>query len=176
MATRQVPDPVSRHAAQLHAERMARLNRNPLGYYADSEFQWGIVESVNPGPPPTVTVYLDGTQHYNDPAYQVTLPYLASYHPVVGDGVLIYRGREWSASDRVVLGKLAGTPNPYFLPLCGYANNMFMQGPNRLWGGAGAPPAEIPAQPGDYYLRTDTPTTANQRIYVYTGTAWEGIL
>jgi glutamine amidotransferase-like uncharacterized protein len=29
---------------------------------------------------------------------------------------------------------------------------------------------------GDYYLRTDTPGTANQRIYVRSGGTWTGIV
>lgn len=46
---------------------------------------------------------------------------------------------------------------------------------SRLWGGSGAP--TFSATSGDYYLRSDTPTVANQRLYVCTGgTAWTGIL
>jgi hypothetical protein len=46
----------------------------------------------------------------------------------------------------------------------------------RLWSGSGAPSISASAA-GDYYLRTDTPTTANQRLYVATATnTWTGIL
>jgi hypothetical protein len=45
----------------------------------------------------------------------------------------------------------------------------------QLYSGSGAP--NIGGSPaGSYYLRTDTPSTANQRIYVATGTnTWSGI-
>lgn len=45
----------------------------------------------------------------------------------------------------------------------------------RLWGGSGAP--SFSATAGDYFFRTDTPSTGNQRLYVCTGgTSWTGIL
>lgn len=45
----------------------------------------------------------------------------------------------------------------------------------RLWGGSGAP--SFSATAGDYFFRSDTPSTSNQRIYVCTGgTSWTGIL
>lgn len=40
--------------------------------------------------------------------------------------------------------------------------------------GSGAPSGS--ATTGDIYFRTDTPTVANQRIYIYTGSAWTGIV
>lgn len=43
-----------------------------------------------------------------------------------------------------------------------------------LSSGTGAPTAT--ATPGDIYFRTGTPTTANQRIYVYTTSGWVGII
>lgn len=44
-----------------------------------------------------------------------------------------------------------------------------------IYSGSGAP--TISGTAGDFYLRTGTPTTANQRIYICTGgTAWTGIL
>lgn len=45
-----------------------------------------------------------------------------------------------------------------------------------LRGGSGAPAAGLGAV-GDYYFRTDTPTTSLQRIYVKTAAAtWTGIV
>jgi hypothetical protein len=44
-----------------------------------------------------------------------------------------------------------------------------------LWGGAGAP-ASGSGNNGDYYIRSDTPGTAGQRIYVKSGGAWVGIV
>jgi hypothetical protein len=47
---------------------------------------------------------------------------------------------------------------------------------SQLYSGSGAP--NIPGSPsGSYYFRTDTPGTANQRLYVATGTnTWSGIV
>ena len=45
----------------------------------------------------------------------------------------------------------------------------------RLWGGTGAPAAGLGAN-GDYYFRSDTPGTANQRVYVKSAGAWVGIV
>lgn len=44
-----------------------------------------------------------------------------------------------------------------------------------LYMGQGAP-ANASGQDGDFYLRTDTPGTANQRLYVRAAGAWTGIL
>lgn len=45
-----------------------------------------------------------------------------------------------------------------------------------IFTGSGVPTLQAPK--GSYYLRTDTPSTANQRIYVNTavGSNWTGIL
>jgi len=48
-----------------------------------------------------------------------------------------------------------------------------------LWSGSGVPAAALGAV-GDVYFRTDTPDTANQRIYIKSGaaaaSAWKGIV
>lgn len=45
----------------------------------------------------------------------------------------------------------------------------------RLFQGSGAP--SISGTAGDYYFRTDTPSTSNQRIYVCTGTTnWTALI
>lgn len=44
-----------------------------------------------------------------------------------------------------------------------------------LYSGPGVPPDSYGAN-GDYYLRTDTPGTANQRLYVKSAGSWQGIL
>lgn len=44
-----------------------------------------------------------------------------------------------------------------------------------IFGGSGAPGAGLGAN-GDYYLRTDTPGTVNQRLYVKSAGTWTGIL
>ncbi len=107
MSIRAVPPSVA-HEARLLTQKMTQKQRSPQGNYDHSEFQWGIVEAINAGPPATVDVYLDGTQTLSDTAYLTKgIRYLASYTPTVGDGVLVHRGSRRSSSDRVVLGKLA---------------------------------------------------------------------
>lgn len=44
-----------------------------------------------------------------------------------------------------------------------------------IYQGTGAP-SNSNGTSGDFYLRTDTPGTANQRLYVKNGVAWSGIL
>ena len=48
-------------------------------------------------------------------------------------------------------------------------------GGGSVWGGSGAPAGGLGSN-GDYYHRTDTPGTANQRIYVKSSGSWVGIL
>ena len=44
------------------------------------------------------------------------------------------------------------------------------------YSGTGAPTFTPRNKQVVYYWRTDTPSTANQRLYVFTGSAWVGIL
>ncbi len=44
-----------------------------------------------------------------------------------------------------------------------------------LYQGAEAPPSSLGAS-GDYYLRTDTPAVATQRLYVKAAGTWTGIV
>ena len=44
-----------------------------------------------------------------------------------------------------------------------------------LWAGTGAPSNSY-GQTGDYYFRSDTPASANQRVYVKNGGTWTGIV
>jgi hypothetical protein len=56
-----------------------------------------------------------------------------------------------------------------------YPGNGTAQGPGH-WGGTGTPATGLGAV-GDYYFRSDTPSTANQRIYIKTATSvWTGIV
>lgn len=54
----------------------------------------------------------------------------------------------------------------------GFAINSGSSGTN-MWSGSGAP--AIAGTAGDFYFRTGTPTTANQRIYVCTATGAAGV-
>jgi hypothetical protein len=55
------------------------------------------------------------------------------------------------------------------------ANTSTYQTACGLWAGTGAPNNSY-GQNGDYYFRSDTPGTANQRLYVKSGGTWAGIL
>jgi hypothetical protein len=55
------------------------------------------------------------------------------------------------------------------------AATFLSNGANQLSVGVGAP-SNATGNNGDYYLRTDTPAVANQRIYVKSAGAWVGIV
>lgn len=55
------------------------------------------------------------------------------------------------------------------------ANGIQLGGASTTYSGSGAPSASL-GNNGDYYLRSDTPGTANQRIYVKSAGAWAGIV
>src|SRR5262245_7612001 len=57
----------------------------------------------------------------------------------------------------------------------GTGNGLALQGALTLRAGSGAPAAGLGAN-GDFYFRSDTPATANQRIYVKSAGAWVGIV
>jgi hypothetical protein len=57
----------------------------------------------------------------------------------------------------------------------GSANTATYQTSCGLWAGTGAPNNSY-GQTGDYYFRSDTPATANQRVYVKNGGTWTGIV
>jgi len=165
--------PQSAHQARLHSQKVQRKASHPQGNYDHSEFQWGVVHAIHVGPPPSVDLYLDGTQNTANTAYlTLGVAYLAGYVPTAGDTVIVRRGVRRSSSDRIVIGKPNGSPSPYPLPLGGLnASNQFIQGPNAIWGGPGVPPSSLGAS-GDYYFRTDTPATAGQRLYVRESGGW----
>jgi hypothetical protein len=149
-----VPTTRQAHQTRLAAGRIRRSLDKPSGNYDHSEHQWGYVAAVHSFPP-SVDLYLNGTQNVPDPKnITPTVKYLPWYVPTVGDIVLVYRGRSRLRSSRVVLGKLAGSPSPYPLPLGGISSSRYVSGPNALWGGAGAPPAGLGID-GDWYFRTD---------------------
>lgn len=171
-------NPSTAHQARIITQKMTRYQRNPRGNYDPSPYQWGYVHSINTGPPPSVNLYLDGTQTLSDTSYLTNnVRYNASYTPTVGDVVLVARGTGKSSSDRTVILKLAGSPTPTFTPFSSYntSTSQYTLGPNGMWGGSGVPPTTIGVS-GDYYFRTDTPTVANQRLYVNQSGTWVGIL
>lgn len=54
-------------------------------------------------------------------------------------------------------------------------NGIQLGGASTTYSGSGAPSSSLGAN-GDYYLRSDTPGTANQRIYVKSAGVWTGIV
>lgn len=54
-------------------------------------------------------------------------------------------------------------------------NGIQLGGASTTYSGSGAPSVSL-GNNGDYYLRSDTPGTANQRIYVKSAGAWTGIV
>lgn len=164
------------HQARLVQQKMTRKQSHPQGNYDHSQFQWGVIDAIHLGPPPSVDVYLDGTQNTGNPAYlTLKIPYAASYTPTVKDTVLVRRGMGRSSSDRTVICKLAGATSPYPLPL-GYLNssNQYIQGPNAMWGGPGVP-ADSLGMVGDAYWRTDG--AVGSTLYKKTAsTTWSAIL
>lgn len=171
------------HKIRLAQQQLARAQARPQGNYDHGPIQWGVVEGIDFGPPLLVSVYPDGAQHTGNPAYLMGkndgagnilpgIPCMPGYVPTQGDVVVMLRGMGRSSSDRLVLGKLNGAPSPYPLPLGGInAAGQYQQGPNAIWGGAGAPPASL-GTTGDFYFRSDTPGTAGQRLYVLESTGW----
>jgi hypothetical protein len=167
----------TRHQAYLMQTKVTQKNRRPNGNYTHGEHQWGVVAAINDGPPPTVDVYLNGMQ--NDPTDEAVTPelnYLSSYVPAVGDVVLVQRGAFRNRSDRVVLGKLNGSPSPYptLLGNIDPASGRYVQGPNALWGGSGAPSTEVGIV-GDFYFRTDAAANNNNWVYQKNNLIWENI-
>lgn len=136
------------HQARLLQQKVTKKQNRPQGNYTHDEFQWGQVDGIDPGPPPTVSVKIDASTTATP-----NLKYLASYVPTVGDVVLIQRGKGRNRSSRMVLGKPVGSASPYPLPLGTITSEgMFVSGPNALWGGDEAPPEQL-GNDGDWYLQ-----------------------
>jgi hypothetical protein len=146
------------HQVRLAQNQIARKANQPRGNFDHSPFQWGIVHAVHLGPPPSVDVYLDGTQNTGNTDYLTTgIRYLDGYDPVVGDGVVVARGSAKSISDRFVFGKLAGSGGSYALTP-GISSTVTTTDPAlggvRVWSGTGVPPSGL-GEVGDVYIRTD---------------------
>ena len=127
---------------------------------------------------PTVDVWLDGSQNTSDPQ-NITygLKHLPTYVPTKGDAVLIYRGSHLGRTSRVVLGKLAGSPSPYPLPL----GTLTPQGQHTLsgyshWGDATATPPAGLGTPGDFFWNTTVPATPGSILFQLTSEGWVNVL
>ena len=166
------------HQARLMQHKIARKAAQPNGNYGHSEYQWGVVAAINEGPPPTVDLYLNGTQDLGDEYLTKNVHYLDNYTPNMDDVVLVQRGTGKGRTSRVVLSNVAGSATPYQTLLGGInpENRQFTQGPSALWGGVGEPVPWL-GNVGDYYFRTDTPDVAGQQVYQNTATSgWVEVL
>ncbi len=168
-----IPTAVAHHG-RLIQNAIAHKQSHPLGNYEHTPYQWGVVDAINPGPPPSVNVYLDGSQMFNDPG-QITqnIRYLDTYHPTVGDVVVVCRNTGKSSSDRWVMGKLSGSTTPSPVILENLVSGQYVAGPNGLWGGSGTPGTAL-GQDGDFYFNS-TGTTGN-RIFIKQSGAWIALI
>jgi hypothetical protein len=145
------------HKMRLAQTKISKKQARPLGNYLHAEHEYGTVAAIHAGPPPTVDLYLNGSQNMGSTTYLTTgVKYLAPYVPTVGDVVLIQRGSEKLRTSRMILGKPNGSASPTIVPFCAKnGSGQWTIGPNGLWGGSGAPPASLGTN-GDFYFRTDT--------------------
>lgn len=67
-------------------------------------------------------------------------------------------------------------PHPLLYSLDDVRQNFeFLQGSGLYWG-SGAPTFTPSGNAVSFFFRKDAPTVANQRIYIFTGSAWSGIV
>jgi hypothetical protein len=163
------------HQGRLLQQKVTKKQNRPQGNYLHSEFQWGEIQGIDPGPPPTVSVFIDAS-----PTATPNVKYLASYVPTVGDVVLIQRGKSRVRSSRVVLHKLNGSATPYPTPLGGLIvppsdstefdgvtpPSMHVQQVNNLWGSVELPPGNLGAA-GDWCMGQ------NGHLYFNNAGTWE---
>src|SRR5262249_39847299 len=73
---------------------------------------------------------------------------------------------------------ISGQSNPDLLNVSGagtFGDRVQVSSSSSMYSGSGAPAASLGAN-GDYYFRTDTPGTVNQRIYIKSAGSWLGIV
>lgn len=81
------------------SDAIIKKSKTPITNAPKTDFPWGVVESIQAGPPQTLTLYLSGA-----PTTIAGVRYLASYAPTEGDTVLC---RHYG-TDLIVLGGTAG--------------------------------------------------------------------
>lgn len=113
--------PALAHAIRLNQHKLARAQARPQGNYDHAPDQFGVIAAIHPGPTPTYDVYPDGAQNTGNTNYlMLGLKILDGVTPPsVNDVVLIRRGVGRSSSDRIIVGRLNGTPSPSPVPLGG---------------------------------------------------------
>ena len=117
-------------------------------------------------------LYIEGAGHF--PVAGNTTQTATSYINCAGNATIQMAGHFGPLIGNPISG--AGSP----IVLNSYGNYNAVSdfgtfGANNIYSGSGVPGAGLGAN-GNYYLRTDTPGTANQRLYVKSGGAWSGIL
>lgn len=108
---------------------------------------------------------LGATHGYDSGVIHLRAGYPAANNTFHAEGISIdnVTGPMYSDANNIVTAAYAG---PY---------DVESSGRSQTWTGSGVPAAGLGSN-GDYYLRSDTPGTANQRIYVKSAGAWAGIL
>jgi hypothetical protein len=81
----------------------------------------------------------------------------------------------WGADNVYNIGTTGSRPRNVYAASGHYLGNSTAAQGGALFGGSGVPAAGLGAN-GDVYFRTDTPGTANQRIYMKSAGVWVGVV
>ena len=81
------------------SDAIIKKSRTPITNAPKLDFPWGVVASVEAGPPQSLTLYLSGA-----PTTIAGVRYLASYSPTVGDTVSCRK----VGTDLIVEGGMSG--------------------------------------------------------------------
>src|ERR1700691_2926524 len=90
-----------RHVRDL-ADALARASKTPITNAPVHQVLWGVVGSIQPGPPQSLTINVAGSSNGT-----AGIRYLSSYSPTVGDTVMMSK----YGGDLVVLGGMNGVTN-----------------------------------------------------------------
>jgi hypothetical protein len=90
--------PDTRRYLRRVADAIIKTSKVPITNSPKHQILWAVIDSVETGPPQTVTIYLSGS-----PSPQAGIRFWGAYTPTEGDYVMCERYDK----DLVVLGKLA---------------------------------------------------------------------
>jgi hypothetical protein len=119
---------------------------------------------------PTIAPGYDGQRIrvMNDPA-------VGSYDIILDDNGTTSGTALYLTSPKTVLRPWEWVDLEYSVSKSGWVQTGGVNGLRRTYSGTGAPSASL-GRDGDWYQRSDTPGTANQRLYIKSAGAWTGIL
>jgi len=107
-------DPSTHRIIRKLADSMVHESNKPIPSVSKLESVWGIVDSIQAGPPKSLSVFLGGSTFTLDPVTHRPvagsirgIKFIASYTPAVGDTVFGMRTGT-NISDVVILGAMAG--------------------------------------------------------------------